>query len=114
MTRSDIGDFTAFDTGGYTGSFSGGRLGVLHSKELVLNQADTQNILSAVAITRDLASMLTNSLSSLIGTVNKNTNNNSTTIINASFPNVSSSEEIRRAFANMSNNASQFAYRLRS
>ena len=104
---------SAFATGGYTGNFDGGKLAVLHGKELVLNKADTQNILSAVSITRDLASILTNSVSSLIGTVNKNTNNNSSTIINASFPNVSSSEEIRKAFANMSNNASQFAYRLK-
>jgi len=46
----------SLDSGGYTGSFStvpgeavsDGKLAVLHEKELVLNQDDTDNILSAV------------------------------------------------------------------
>ena len=49
-----------FDTGGYTGKWTGstnnaeGRLAVLHEKELVLNSKDTENILSAVKIQRNL------------------------------------------------------------
>ena len=30
-----------FDTGGYTGSFSGGKLATLHGEELILNKKDT-------------------------------------------------------------------------
>jgi hypothetical protein len=37
-----------YDTGGYTGDFSDEKLAFLHQKELVLNQDDTSNILSAV------------------------------------------------------------------
>lgn len=43
-----------FATGGYTGEFEGGRIALLHEKELVLNQEDTENILSAVQTIRDL------------------------------------------------------------
>lgn len=41
-------------TGGYTGEWAGdsGRLALLHQKELVLNQEDTQNILDSVTILR--------------------------------------------------------------
>lgn len=41
-----------FGTGGYTGDDSG--LALLHNKELVLNQEDTQNILNAVGVVRNL------------------------------------------------------------
>ena len=42
-----------FKSGGFTGNFSGGKLGILHEKELVLNKVDTSNILKAVEIARD-------------------------------------------------------------
>jgi hypothetical protein len=43
----------SFDTGGYTGEWgSDGRAAILHEKELVLNKADTANILAAVDIVR--------------------------------------------------------------
>ena len=103
---------SSLDTGGYTGDFSGGALAVLHSKELVLNKQDTKNILDAVAINRKMASSFASNPSSAAQGIPKNETSNNT-IINASFPNVSSSEEIRKAFANMSNSASQFAYRMR-
>lgn len=45
-----------YDTGGYTGDWgSDGRLAVLHQKELVLNQEDTKNMLTAVQSIRELA-----------------------------------------------------------
>ncbi len=50
-----------YDTGGYTGSFSNskqGKLALLHEKELVLNKADTSNILKAVNLTRDFVSKI--------------------------------------------------------
>ena len=44
-----------YDTGGYTGVWgSDGRWALLHQKELVLNQEDTSNILSAVGIIRHI------------------------------------------------------------
>ena len=43
-----------FDTGGYTGDWSGkeGKVALLHKKELVLNQKDTENLLKAVQALR--------------------------------------------------------------
>ena len=46
--------YTAFDTGGYTGSGEG--LAFLDKKELVLNSRDTSNILQAISMQRDLLS----------------------------------------------------------
>jgi TP901 family phage tail tape measure protein len=57
----------SFDTGGFTGSgFSDGKLAILHQKELVLNQMDTNNILKAVNLVRNLPKMMIPNLSSLI------------------------------------------------
>jgi hypothetical protein len=58
-----------FDTGGLTPDWSGsgepgakdGKLAFLHSKELVLNATDTQNILTAVEAVREVASRLSDS-----------------------------------------------------
>lgn len=50
----EMGLIASLDTGGYTGEFSGGKLGILHEKELVLNKFDTSNLLKTVQITRDL------------------------------------------------------------
>src|SRR5690606_9208735 len=49
---------SSFDTGGFTGNFKGGRLAVVHEKELILNKHDTSNILKAVGIVRKLASVI--------------------------------------------------------
>jgi hypothetical protein len=43
-----------YETGGYTGAFSGGKLGILHQKELILNRGDTSNILAAVNMVRSI------------------------------------------------------------
>jgi len=49
----------SFRSGGYTGSWgSSGKLATLHEKELVLNKADTSNILKAVNLTRDFVSKI--------------------------------------------------------
>jgi len=43
----------------YTGDWGAdGRLAILHEKELVLNKQDTENMLSAVNVIRDLSSTL--------------------------------------------------------
>lgn len=101
-----------FDTGGYTGNFSGGKIGILHSKELVLNKQDTENLLGAVKVNRMMFS--SNPFSAGFA-LNKNGSESMGNLtINASFPNVSSADEIRKAFANMSNNASQYVYKMRT
>ena len=49
-------NITGLKTGGYTGDWSGekGKLAILHQKELVLNESDTSNILSAVKSIREI------------------------------------------------------------
>lgn len=49
-----LSDLVGLKEGGFTGNREG--LAILHKKELVLNEKDTKNILSAVDIVRDLAS----------------------------------------------------------
>lgn len=127
----------SFDTGGYTGEWEGGngKLAFLHSKELVLNKDDTENILDAVQIlrqfaTKDLAQLvgdaISHGLSSLIGKalnfgsnnydttqVNNNTNEEQNVTINveAVFPYANDINEIREAILSLPNYASQFKMR---
>ena len=116
-----LSNFTFFKTGGYTGEWnsSEGRIGVLHQKELVLNQQDTENILGAVEIIRQVTNSIDNSIFSRIadftsgigvaapelssGALEQNVH------IEANFPNVKSSREIEEAIDNLSNVASQRA-----
>ena len=112
-----------YDTGGYTGDWgSDGRLAVLHEKELVLNKEDTANILNAVNAVRSLSSSIlkdifTNSgflmdlLSNMSSTplINPNGQPEQNVRIEASFPNVSSKDEIEAAFTDLVNQAAQFA-----
>lgn len=112
-----------YDTGGYTGDWgSDGRLAVLHEKELVLNKEDTANILNAVNAVRSLSSSIlkdifTNSgflmdlLSNMSSTpsINPNGQLEQNVRIEASFPNVSSKDEIEAAFTDLVNQAAQFA-----
>ena len=112
---------SGYDTGGYTGDWTGdkGRLALLHKKELVLKDTDTSNILDAVKIIRSINEVMFRNISSLatnIGTANssidyadKNVNQNVT--IHAEFPGVSFAKEIEDAFSNLTNVASQHAYR---
>lgn len=106
-----------YDTGGYTGSWgSSGKLAVLHEKELILNQADTSNILRAVDIARQLQqnnnipifnSVMTGS--NYMGETRGELQQNVT--ITADFPNVTNHLEIEEAFENIINLASQYANR---
>lgn len=114
------------DTGGYTGEWNdkSGKLAFLHQKELVLNQKDTKNTLAAVKIASGIISSVaglgSNILNNLIAgreISNILTNNNRNADnsvqqkveISATFPNVSSSQEIEKAFNNLVNAASQRA-----
>ena len=118
-----------FDTGGYTGIFQGGRLALLHQKELVLNQEDTQNILSAVAAVRSIGPALFQQIerildanakagfglmsSKLSANFNASMANdreiNQNVVIQADFPGVSSAVEIEAALRDLVNNAAQEA-----
>lgn len=114
----------AFDTGGYTGEWGAeGRLALLHQKELVLNAADTQNMLSMVEIVRDLIQTLDlNTLSSTLGGINaltsgwNNFHNEAEKLeqeihIEANFPNATDRNEIMEAFSGLADLASQYAGR---
>lgn len=107
-----------YDTGGYTGDWNtnNGRLALLHQKELVLNSKDTQNILDAVSIIRNITGSLNNSILSRLSSVVATGANGITTSgdiltqdvrIEANFPNVTSSREIEEAIMNLNNVASQ-------
>lgn len=109
-----------FNTGGYTGSWNGdsGRLAVLHEKELVLNQTDTANILSAVDIVRkvlDVISLqniasrysLSNISQSALGAAA--TKIDQQVQITAEFPNATDKNEIKAAFDDIINEAVQYA-----
>lgn len=113
-TLSAIG----FKTGGYTGTWGPeGKLAILHEKELILNQDDTQNILSTVSLIRELVNMIdaqaaSASLFNLISTPSPNPNVNTLeqkVEITAEFPNVNDRYEIEEAFNNLVNRASQYA-----
>jgi hypothetical protein len=66
-------------TGGYTGLFDGVKAAFLHEKELVLNQQDTANILSAVSAVRTLEPTFLRALEHMldINAVNSLSNMNS-------------------------------------
>lgn len=125
--RENQKNLASLDTGGYTGDWgtTDGRLAVLHQKELVLNQADTKNILSAVQTVRDISSSLEagimNKLSAMIGGLSNLTQLNYNPVIadsgsstenifniTAEFPNADSVETIQAAILNLPNIASQY------
>lgn len=119
-----------YATGGYTGSFDNedGKLAFLHEKELVLNQEDTENILSAVSAVRTLGPNLFKQIERILDNnivAGQNLLNarmaSSTTVssdgqiveqivhIQADFPGVSSAAEIEAALNNIVNDAAQYA-----
>lgn len=132
-TLGKIAGLFSFDTGGYTGDWSGGdgRLAMLHSKELVLNKEDTHNILEVVDTVRQMTSLnssINNAIANSIGkmvaslaglgnqkyeTYNRDTttiggNNTFEITMNVDGGNV---EEIQQAILNLPNLASQFLSR---
>ena len=120
-----------FNTGGYTGEFDNAKLAFLHEKELVLNQEDTKNILSAVSAMRALGpefiasieSVLDNNVLSAKGLMASRLGNNTqvapandtieqrVTIEHIEFPNVTSSDEIQDALRSLVDDAAQWANR---
>lgn len=110
-------------TGGYTGAFGPeGRMAILHEKELVLNKADTQNLLTTVSFVRDLTRMISlnaadasSGLGNLfMGGVGQGGGYlDQTVTIHAEFPNATNHSEIEEAFSNLIGLASQYAGRKR-
>ncbi len=108
---------SAFSSGGYTGEWPGnfGKIGILHEKEIVLNQDDTKNILDTVSILRSLSGNLQGAMAARLSGLrisSFNPNSDSDTIeqnvhIDASFPNVNSKREIEEAFNDLVNLAAQ-------
>ena len=102
------GEILYLNTGGYTGDWgdNSGKLAVLHKKELVLNATDTQNILDAVNVMRRMSTSLTGLTG--LGSVDSGTNALEQDVrIEATFPNVTSANEIETALNNLVNVAAQ-------
>lgn len=124
-------NLASYDTGGYTGDFQNAKLAFLHEKELVLNEEDTKNILAAVQTIRafdsNIFSQIEKTLDSAISTgmalmaqrfvvnvdpnMTKDSIQQTVRIEHVEFPNVTSSDEISDAFANIVNDAAQWAQR---
>lgn len=117
-----LSQLKGYDTGGYTGDWSdgSGKLALLHSKEIVLNAADTENILKAVESVRAMTSAMKGvslaeavgsigsigrSIESSLGTVDQNVN------ITAEFPNATSADEIKEALLGLNNQVLHYAHR---
>lgn len=111
-----------FDTGGYTGEWgNNGKLAFLHQKEIVLNEDDTQKLLDAITLIREIssaidlraaASNLATGLSSPYYQSSSSTLEQSVTI-HAEFPNATNHSEIEEAFTTLINRAAQYASRQR-
>lgn len=122
-SREKAKGLMGYDTGGYTGAWgdNSGRLALLHQKELVLNQEDTANMLSAIDMIRQISSMIDlNAMSSMkglggilsAGGVGGNPGAFEQHVeIHASFPDATDHSEIEEAFNNLLNSASQYANR---
>lgn len=116
--------YSKFDTGGYTGDWNGpdGKFAMLHKKELVLNEQDTENFLAGMNILDKIVSIIdlysiNSSLGGMLsspslGAVSSGSEALEQSVrIEASFPNVTERNEIEEAFTNLINKASQFANR---
>ena len=123
---------TPLRSGGYTGDWNGdgGKVALLHKKELVLNQKDTQNILDAVNIIRGLSGLLQNSMINRIEGLTQSLNGLSlptvqtnsetgpqaieqTVHITAEFPGATEAIQIEQALQSLVSRATQHAFRLR-
>lgn len=113
-----------YDTGGYTGNWSGnqGIPAILHKKELVLNATDTENMLNSVEILRGITSSLGGNLFNRLSDISSYSQMKNmfasdgveqNVHIDASFPNVDSKREIEEALSDLVNLAAQRAMRNR-
>ena len=117
-----LNQISGYDTGGYTGEWGpNGKLAVLHQKEIVLNASDTENLLTAVSMIRDISGQLEanamtmrhiktlENYSAKINTGGQTLQQDVT--IHAEFPNATNHTEIEEAFRNLSTLASQYTNR---
>ena len=109
-----------FDTGGYTGSWGdNGKLALLHEKELVLNSADTENILNAVDLVRTISKQIDIQAASAAYAIQlraAQVQENSSRLeqevtIHAEFPNATNRSEIEAAFDTLINRSAQYSNR---
>ena len=115
-----------YDTGGYTGSWSdgdsnanNGKLAYLHQKELVLNASDTENILKAVDIVRQMVQTLKSSavadtFSNIANSVSAQPSGETVeqnVHITAEFPAANSAAEIESALLSLNERAIQYSFR---
>ena len=122
--KKRISGIQRYATGGYTGDWSNGegRLALLDQKELVLNAEDTVNMLNAVKIASGMMERIAGLNSSVLDNLVANrglsnietggtVDSSSHQVINiqADFPNANSADEIKQAFNNLINIASQRA-----
>lgn len=121
ITRGSSGA-ERFATGGYTGEWgSSGKLGILDEKELILNQSDTANMLSAIQLTREIinaidigANYASLGFGNLVASSLRDSSRETleqNVHITAEFPNVNDHNEIELALKNLTNTASQYANR---
>ena len=120
VEQSDLSNLSSYASGGYTGAWgSSGKLALLHEKELVLNAADTENILSAVGLIREFNSAIDMraAASSAMSALNPGSYEagmqtiQQEVTIHAEFPNATNHNEIEEAFHNLVNRASQYVNR---
>ena len=114
--------YGSFDTGGYTGDWSGpdGKFAMLHQKELVLNQQDTENFLASMEVLEKIVQVIDlqsanqllskNMISPSFGNIGESALEQNVHI-EASFPNATDKNEIEEAFKDLVNLASQYVNR---
>lgn len=116
-----------YRSGGYTGEWNDtdGKLGVLHQKELILNQTDTENILNAVDMVRSLTAMARDGaysnvinqsnglidMASVINNLPDDFGGTTTYQVECTFPNATNVDEIQRAILTLPDIAPQYAYK---
>ena len=113
-----------FASGGYTGEWGpGGKLAMLHQKELILKEGDTENFLASLEVLRDIVKVIdlhamNAQLGGLLNSPQYHDYEGTREVleqqvhIEASFPNVSDRHEIEEALTTLVNKASQFTGRL--
>ena len=114
---AELREATSLDTGGYTGNWGPeGKIAILHEHEQIFNENDTNNLLEAATILRqiDISAMsmaqgLGNLFSPSIGGFEQTLQQE--VHIEAVFPDATDHNEIEEAFDNLVNRAIQYANR---
>ena len=113
-----------FASGGYTGEWGpSGKLAMIHQKELILKEGDTENFLASLEVLRDIVKVIdlhamNAQFGGLLNSPQYHDYEGTREVleqqvhIEASFPNVSDRHEIEEALTTLVNKASQFTGRL--